>query len=97
MKAATASILIAAAAAITTLPALADNVAEKVASKTIALADGGTLYIFPDGKMAKANRFARAESLQIGTTLQTADGKPVQVKSNEVARLNALLQQDHEG
>lgn len=97
MKIKTITVLLAATATLATLPALADNVATKEAVKTVALADGGTLYIFEAGKMAKANRFGRATSLQIGDTLKTADGKSLPVTSNEVARLRWLLKMDHEG
>lgn len=97
MKTKTVSALLVAAAAFVSVPALADNAAQQAAERSVALADGGTLYIFADGKMAKANRFGDAEYLQIGDTLKTSDGKSVQVTSNEVAHLRALLLRGHEG
>ncbi|MBA4742593.1 MAG: CopK family periplasmic copper-binding protein [Azoarcus sp.] len=97
MKFKTVSVLLATAAAFTTLPALADTAASEAAEKTVALADGGTLYVFSDGKMAKANRYGRAEWIKIGTTLKSADGKSLEVTSNEVARLGYLTKVGHEG
>lgn len=80
-----------------TSPAYAMHAAKEAAKQVLQLSDGGTLYIFPDGLMAKEDRFGRAASQKIGTVVETADGKKVTMTSNEVARLSQLLDQDHRG
>ena len=56
------------------------------------MADGGTLYIFKDGKMAQESRFGRAVYLNVGASVSTKDGRNIAITSNEVARLGSLLQ-----
>jgi len=58
----------------------------------IALADGGALYLFDDGLMAKEDRYGRATSVKVGTV-----GRKLTMTSNEVARLSQLLDLDHRG
>jgi hypothetical protein len=53
--------------------------------------DGGTLYVFKDGKMAVGDKFGRAVSVEIGKMIEIADGSKMTVSSNEVARLDVLL------
>ncbi len=78
-------------------PANAMHAAREAAKQVLQLTDGGTLYIFPDGLMAKEDRYGRATSQKIGTVVQTTDGRQVTMTSNEVARLSLLLDQDHRG
>jgi len=79
------------------LPAHAADAARREAKEVINLQDGGALYIFSDGKMAKEGKYGYAEVLRTGTTLQTADGNTIKVTSNEVMRLSGLLEQGHRG
>ena len=80
-------------AAVTTSPAHAGHAAKQV----IALADGGALYLFDDGLMAKEDRYGRATSVKVGTVIETKDGRKLTMTSNEVARLSQLLDLDHRG
>jgi hypothetical protein len=75
--------------------AFAGDAARQAAADVTPLKDGGTLYLFKDGKMAKEDRFGRAEYLRAGETLLTASDKQVPVTSNEVARLSYLLSKGH--
>ncbi len=77
--------------------AFAGHAAQEASEKTIPLKDGGSLYIFKDGTMAKEDRYGRAQSLRVSTVIETADGKSVTVTSNEVALLNSLLLEGHSG
>ena len=89
--------IVAATAALTLLaaPSFAANVAAANAQRIIPLKDGGTLYIFKDGKMAQESRYGRAQRMTMGQTLDAADGQKVVVTSDEVGRLSLLLRQDH--
>ncbi len=60
------------------------------------LKDGGTLYIFSDGKMAKESKYGVAVYLKRGEILETVDGKRLTANSNEVARLGNLLSEGHQ-
>ncbi|MBN9373605.1 CopK family periplasmic copper-binding protein [Hydrogenophaga sp.] len=75
--------------------AFASDAANQEAKQTVALKDGGILYVFKDGKMAKEDRYGRAEYLRSGIVLQTVDGKEITASSNEVARLDYLLKKGH--
>ena len=97
MKRKILSLALVAFSASVVLPAYAGDAARREAKQIINLQDGGTLYVFSDGKMAKENKYGHAESLRQNTTLQTADGQTLTVTSNEVARLNYLLQEGHRG
>jgi hypothetical protein len=78
-------------------PAHAGHAAREAAKQVIALADGGTLYVFHDGLMAKENRYGRATSLEVGAVVEAKDGRKITMTSNEVARLSQLLDLDHHG
>jgi hypothetical protein len=84
-------------AAVTTSPAHAGHAAKEAAKQVIALADGGALYLFDDGLMAKEDRYGRATSVKVGTVIETKDGRKLTMTSNEVARLSQLLDLDHRG
>ena len=64
--------------------------------KTYRLKDGGTVYIFKDGKMAAADKFDRVVHLSKGQVLETADGQKLSMTSSESARLDFLQRQGHE-
>ncbi|RTL46304.1 MAG: copper resistance protein CopK [Burkholderiales bacterium] len=63
----------------------------------VELADGGTLHVFKDGKMAREDRFGRAVFLKAGEILTAVDGSKIKAVGNEVARLHALLNEGHNG
>jgi len=48
-----------------------------------------------DGKMAQENNFGRAVYLKQGQAYETTDGQKIIANSNEVARLDSLIQQGH--
>ncbi|MCH3185148.1 CopK family periplasmic copper-binding protein, partial [Listeria monocytogenes] len=73
------------------------HAAAQAAKEMVPLADGGTLYIFKDGKMAQERRFGRAVYLNVGASVATKDGRNIAITSNEVARLGSLLQKEHGG
>lgn len=84
-------------AAVVTSPARAGHAAREAAKQVVALADGGALYVFDGGLMAKEDRYGRATSLKIGTVVDASDGRKIIMTSNEVARLSQLLELDHRG
>ncbi|CCN17613.1 CopK family periplasmic copper-binding protein [Bordetella bronchiseptica] len=90
-------IVIAALLSALSVPAFAAHAAAQAAKEMVPLADGGTLYIFKDGKMAQESRFGRAVYLTIGASVPTKDGQNIAITSNEVARLSSLLQKEHGG
>ncbi len=53
----------------------ASDAARLTAAQAIPLEDGGIIYMFKDGKMAKEDRYWRAQYLRGDDTLQTADDK----------------------
>lgn len=75
--------------------AFASDVAKAQAAATHQLKDGGTLYIFTDGKMAKEDKYGKAVYLKKGETLETIDAKKIVANGNEVARLNNFLTEGH--
>ena len=78
-------------------PSFADDAAAASAKKMFLLKDGGTLYVFEDGKTALEDKFGRAVYLKEGQSLETADGQKITANGNEVARLDSLLRQGHSG
>ena len=79
-----------------TLPAFAMDVAQAEAKQTIPLVNGETLYVFKDGKMAKADRYGRSVFLTQGEVVQSADGKKISTVGNEIARLDNLGRKGHQ-
>ena len=65
--------------------------------KSVPLKDGSTLHQFKDGKMAVENKYGRAVRVKEGTTVVTADGKSIQVTSDEIARLSNSIQSHYVG
>ncbi|GAB3503327.1 hypothetical protein GCM10027399_32520 [Curvibacter fontanus] len=87
-----------AAAVLSTLASTAfasDSLANNV-DKTYRLKDGGTVYVFKDGKMAAADKFDRVVHVSKGQVLETADGQKISMTSSESARLGFLQRQGHE-
>ena len=76
--------------------AFADNSVANNVDKTYRLKDGGTVFVFKDGKLAMADKFDRAIHLPKGQVLETADGQKVVMTSSESARLDFLQRQGHE-
>ncbi|MCG3187661.1 MAG: hypothetical protein IOMNBAOH_02314 [Rhodocyclaceae bacterium] len=77
--------------------AFAHDAARAEAKQIIDLKDGSTLYIFKDGKMAMEDRYGRAIRTSPGAVVETSDGRKITTQSDEVARLNSLIIQGHEG
>jgi len=97
MKRTILSLALAVISASAVLPAYAGHEARGGAKQMINLKDGGVLYVFGDGKMAKEDKWGRAESLAKVRTVETADGTTMTVTSNEVMRLSELLERGHRG
>lgn len=72
-----------------------DSLANNV-DKTYRLKDGGTVFVFKDGKLAMADKFDRAVHVSKGQVVETADGQKISMSSSESARLNLLQNQGHE-
>lgn len=79
-----------------TLPAFAMDAAQAEAKQTIPLVNGETLYVFKDGKMAKADRYGRSVFLTQGEVVQSADGKKISTVGNEIMRLDNLGRKGHQ-
>lgn len=60
-----------------TIPAFAMDAAQAEAKQTVPLVNGETLYIFKDGKMAKANQYGRTAYLAKGEVVQSVDGQKI--------------------
>ena len=95
MKIKIASALVVAGLSAFAVPSFANDAATADAQKLYRLKDGGTLYVFKDGKMAKEDRYGRAAYLKQGEVLELADGRKVPAVGNEVARLDGLLNDGH--
>lgn len=77
--------------------AFANDAAQAQAKQVIDLKDGTTLYIFKDGKMAMEDQFGRVMRMKKDTVMETKDGQKIIMHGDEVARLDSLLRQGHEG
>lgn len=77
--------------------AFAHDAAHNEAKQIIELKDGSTLYIFKDGKMAMEDRYGRATRMEIGAAMQTKNGQQFKMESDEVARLQNLIDEGHAG
>ena len=97
MKIKIASALVVAGLSAFAVPSFAKDAATADAQKLYRLKDGGTLYVFKDGKMAQEDRYGRAVYLKKGQVVETVDGQRFAATSNEVARLNDLLIEGHQG
>ncbi len=74
----------------------ASDAARDAAKEMVPLRDGGTLFIFKDGAMAKQDAYGNARYIKIGDVLEAADGKKIAVTSNEVARMYSLTVKGHQ-
>ncbi|WP_310449511.1 CopK family periplasmic copper-binding protein [Sulfuritalea sp.] len=77
--------------------AFAHDAARAEAKQMIELKDGSTLYIFKDGKMAMEDRYGRATRMEVGAAIETKDGQKIKMESDEVARLQTLINEGHFG
>lgn len=77
--------------------AFAGDAARTEAKQVIDLKDGTTLYIFKDGKMAMEDKFGRTMRMKKDAVMETKDGQKIIMHGDEVARLDTLLRQGHEG
>ncbi|MBT9504074.1 MAG: CopK family periplasmic copper-binding protein [Burkholderiaceae bacterium] len=78
-------------------PVFARDALDRIATTTVKLQDGSTLYIFKDGKMAKEDAYGRAVTLKPGEVLTAKDGRQIKAVGNESARLDGLLNDGHRG
>jgi hypothetical protein len=76
--------------------AFADNSVASNVDKTYRLKDGGTVFVFKDGKMAVADKFDRAIHVSKGKVQETNDGQKITMTSSESARLDFLQRQGHD-
>ena len=97
MKIKIASALVVAGLSAFAVPSFANDAATADAQKLYRLKDGGTLYVFKDGKMAQEDRYGRAVYLKKGQVVETVAGQRFAATSNAVARLNDLLIERHQG
>jgi len=89
------SVALAAAVAGAAFPAFAHHAVDQSVVQVLGLKDGSTLYVFKDGKMAKADRYNRPTYLKEGEILEVRDGRKVVAVGNEVARLATVFRQEH--
>lgn len=76
--------------------AFASDALTSNADKTYRLKDGGTVFVFKDGRLAMADKFDRAIHVSKGQELETTDGQKITMTSSESARLEFLQRQGHE-
>ena len=76
-------------------PAFSMDAARSEAKQVIELQNGETLYVFKNGLMAKESRYGSVAHIREGEVVQTADGKSIATKGNEVALLASLLNKGH--
>lgn len=88
--------LVLATVSVLSAPSFAEDRAQQDAAEVIQLKDGGTLFVFRDGKMAKEDKYGRAANLTIGEKMITKDGRVISANSNEIARLHSLLREGHQ-
>ena len=82
--------------AIAAAPVFAMDARPSNLSKVVPLQGGATLYVFKDGRMAKADKFGRPEYLKQGAVVKPVDGQPITTVGNEIAQLSDLLRKGHE-
>ena len=87
--------LVAVAISAVAVTAFADDYARRESKQVIELTDGGTVYVFNDGKMAMSNKVGRVTRMDPGTVMEGKDGQKVTMVGDEVARLSSLLWQDY--
>lgn len=58
--------------------------------RTVPLADGTSVVIFQDGKMAMEDKFGRSVSMNEGHTMRALDGQLIRMAGNETARLDCI-------
>ena len=87
--------LVAVAISAVAVTAFADDYARRESKQVIELTDGGTVYVFNDGKMAMTNKVGRVTRMDPRTVMEGKDGQKVTMVGDEVARLSSLLWQDY--
>lgn len=63
----------------------------------IALSDGSTLHVFPNGKMGMENRYGNASYMKAGEVMKAADGTAIIMNGNEVQQTDILLRGSSRG
>jgi len=87
--------LVAVAISAVAVTAFADDYARRESKQVIELTDGGTVYVFNDGKMAMTNKVGRVTRMNPGTVMDAKDGQKVTMVGDEVGRLSGLLWYDY--
>jgi hypothetical protein len=62
--------------------------------QSIQLKDGTMVHRYKDGKMAMENSVGNVVYMKDGVTMETTDGKTIQMTGNEIARLSAQKYQE---
>lgn len=60
--------------------------------RSVELKDGSTVHIFQDGKMGMEDKFGRPFLMPQGHVMEARDGTRIEMKGNEVSRVEALYQ-----
>lgn len=58
--------------------------------RSVELKDGSTVHVFQDGKMGMENKYGRAFQMPQGHVMEARDGTRIEMKGNEVWRVEAL-------
>ena len=76
------------ASVVLALSAVALTASAATGERQVPLSHGGTLHIYPNGKMAMENQYGHVVQLQEGQTVQAQDGSSITTHGNEEARLS---------
>ena len=79
-------IFVAVAGSVVALSAFAGDPSAIV--KSIDLADGGTVHVFRDGKMAMESDLGKVVSMREGHTMSARNGEKIIMRGNEMERLH---------
>ena len=73
-----------------TYAATAQGIDPKDYKRSIELKNGGTVYIFKDGRMAYEDRVGRPVRVKTGEVVETKSGEKLTVRSDDEGRLLQL-------
>ncbi len=73
-----------------TYTAAAQGIDPKDYERSIELKNGGTVYVFKDGRMAYEDKLGRAVRVKTGEVLETRKGDKLTVRSDDEGRLLQL-------
>jgi predicted lipoprotein with Yx(FWY)xxD motif len=90
-------VAVVALSAVAVLAQASERDARSEAKEVIEAKDGGTLYVFDNGKMAYANKSGQAINMKnVGPVVTAKDGRKIKVVGDEWARLDSLLRKKEE-